>query len=126
MVQFWPKSVRVRNSLCGPRRGYCTVLDTAPCTDKVKPAAVVLQIGQNDLNSPSFVNVVAILARDIFSVAQWLIEGFSVSQVGIMQLLPGLNTRHIPIPVYSRGIDQVNAELKALCGGSTHCFVLTP
>ena len=76
---------------------------------RIQPTIVAIQIVENDLDSPDFDVKHQQLALNITSVAQWLVTGFSVRHVIILQLLHRVNTRHVPSDVYNRSIDSVNA-----------------
>ena len=54
---------------------------------RIRPAVIVIQIEENDANRQSSDGSSLSLARDILSVAQWLVDGFSVRHVVITQLL---------------------------------------
>ncbi|XP_069108945.1 uncharacterized protein [Argopecten irradians] len=88
----------------------------------IKPKIVLLQIGGNDIDSRDFENVRDRLARDLISIAQWLREGFSVQQVGIMQLFYRGKTRHITVQDYNHSVDSVNDVVKSMCGSIEGCF----
>ena len=88
---------------------------------RIQPTIIAIQIGENDLDSPDFDVKQQQLALNITSVAQWLVAGFSVRHVIILQLLHRVNTRHVPSYVYNRSIDSVNASLKARCTACSNC-----
>ena len=81
---------------------------------------IVIQIGENDADRRSSDGRSLTLARDILSVAQWLVDGFSVRHVVIMQLLHRARVRNLPEESYNAFIDSVNSEIRAGCAGSCH------
>ena len=70
----------------------------------------MIQIGENDADRQSSDGRSLTLARDILSVAQWLVDGFSVRHVVIMQLLHRASARNLPVESYNANIDRVNSE----------------
>lgn len=76
-----------------------------------RPDAVVLQIGGNDVDGLGADPIR--IARDIITVAEWMIVGFGVKHVTIMQLLFRKITRQIPLQRYNDMVCLVNSELKA-------------
>ena len=56
---------------------------------QIRPAVIVIQIGENGAGRQSSDGSSLTLARDILSVAQWLVDGFSVGHV-MMQLMQGV------------------------------------
>ena len=81
---------------------------------RIRPAVIVIQIGENDADRQSSDGRSLTLARDILSVAQWLVDGFSVRHVVI-------SVRNLPVGSYNATIDRVNMEMRAGCASSRHC-----
>lgn len=79
-------------------------------TDK-QPDVVLLQIGGNDVDCRGADPLK--IAGSIVSVSEWMVFGFGVRHVCIMQLLFRQNTRHIPVDVYNHRVRVVNQELKS-------------
>ena len=119
---FAPSELRVHFaakgglSLSGLCRPYIT-----DRIKRIRPDVVVIQIGENDADRQSSDGRSLTLARDILSVAQWLVDGFSVRHVVIMQLLHRASARNLPVESYNANIDRVNSEIRAGCEGSCHC-----
>ena len=93
-------------------------------TDRIKqirPEVIVIQIGENDADRRCSDGRSLTLARDILSVAQWLVDGFSVRHVVSMQLLHRARARNLPVESYNACIDRVNSEIRAGCASSCHC-----
>ncbi|XP_021371843.1 uncharacterized protein LOC110462266 isoform X2 [Mizuhopecten yessoensis] len=79
-------------------------------TDK-QPDVVVLQIGGNDVDRRGSDSVK--IAGSILTIAEWMLCGFGVKQVCVMQLLFRRGTRNIPVDVYNNRVRAVNQVLKA-------------
>ena len=62
------------------------------------------------------------VAQQLFSVAEWLIAGFGVRRVAIMQLLHRSRTRHVGVHRFNETIDVINEQLKQLCHSNNACF----
>ncbi|XP_033730890.1 uncharacterized protein LOC117336654 [Pecten maximus] len=88
----------------------------------VKPSVVLLQIGGNDLDRFDFDTVKDTIVTDLISIAEWLLAGFRVQQVGFMQLFYRQSTRSMPVHIYNEHVDFVNNALKQRCVGSTDYF----
>ncbi|XP_069136651.1 uncharacterized protein [Argopecten irradians] len=106
----------------GGKVGHLLQSDMSRALARHRPAVVVLQIGGNDLDSPLCEDLSGRLARDIFSIASWMVSGFGVASVCVMQLMYRSKTRHAPVDNYNSAVDVVNANLRTLCADSSDCF----
>ena len=77
---------------------------------RIRPEVIVIHIGENDADRRSSDGRSLTLARDILSVAQWLVMDF-----------PCARARNLPEESYNACIDRVNSEIRAGCAGSCHC-----
>ena len=108
-----------RGGLTIPRLLLPAVTDTIT---HLRPSSVLIQIGENEIYNPACERISSKLACDIVSFAQWLIEGFSVRKVAVLQLFQRRRTRHIAVNLFNACVDRVNVELKTLCSENSGCF----
>lgn len=106
----------------GGRIRHLFTSDMSRPIQDIRPKIVLLQIGGNDLDCSDYLVIRETLARDLFSVVQWLINGFGVELVGVMQLLYRANTRNVPVTEYNAAVDFVNRAIKHLCSVEKNCF----
>ena len=86
----------------------------------IAPDFIFIQAGANDADTDSGVDPK--VAQQLFSVAEWLIAGFGVRRVAIMQLLHRSRTRHVGVHRFNETIDVINEQLKQLCHSNNACF----
>ena len=70
--------------------------------------------GKNDIDNPACELISATLARDIVPCTQWLIEGFSVHQVAVLQLMQCRRTHRISVNLFNSCVDHIDDVLKTL------------
>ena len=92
-----------RGGLTLPRLLLPAVTDTIT---HLRPSIVLIQIGENEIDNPACDSISSKLAHDIVSFAQWLIEGFSVRQVAVLQQFQCRRTRHVAVKLFNACVDQ--------------------
>lgn len=90
--------------------------------NEIQPHHVMIQCGGDDLDSPNFKQVLMCLPTQLVSIAQRLVDGFGVTSVGIMQIVPRETTKHMHFEDYNQAAYQANNSIKALCKNKDNIF----
>ncbi|KAK3103405.1 hypothetical protein FSP39_018966 [Pinctada imbricata] len=79
----------------------------------VKPNALVIHIGGNDLDRKNVTeDCVQTLCYQLVSLCAMLIRRFNLRKITILQLMPRVRTRHVPVHSYNNLVIAFNKELK--------------